>query len=151
MLDYSYLKKKVEDEQKGKDEAFKEQIKKYYDNEEKIVDLFIRKIKENIEDAVYHFYRDGQDNRVIKKGIFNKKYHYSQIIRAWINGYLLIDNLDSKNPCPSFPNKMCLESFIKKMNEILNRDNITIKIGTNSYDFKECFYVYVWAELGELS
>ncbi len=158
MPDYSYLKKRVEEEKNKQLDDDAAQVKKYYDEEDKIVDFFIKKIKANMEEAVYNYYKNGKHSCIkettffykgrFHEGLFHKECLYVGMMSVWINcDRLYVSYPESKDPDLFLPDKSCRESFIRKMNMKVEKDNIMITQGPTHYDMKDCSTLYIWAEI----
>lgn len=71
MPDYSYLKKQVEDESAKAEEELEAAEREYRIHEREAVEWFFEFVREQIKDAVLHYYKTGKNPYIAKKTIFS--------------------------------------------------------------------------------
>lgn len=150
MPDYSYLKKQVEAERGEQDEKVRKAVVQYFEEEGKMVDFAVSKIKKRIEFVVYQFYKGIKSDAIKQKEFFNKEYDCEYLLefRMCVTGTTGMSFPEDSSPGLNFPDRACLDSFIRRLNEELSGDKISVKISESA--FKGEFVGTFHAELGKL-
>lgn len=135
-MDYSYLKKEIENENTLNQNKFMEV---YELQESRLVGIVTDRIKEQITNAIKNYYRGSVNNLIRRPTLFKRYFEYRSTSKDVIvtcpddwggpygNLYIITDYWDSKKPCVHIP-KSKLYKFLNLINEKLKHDDIKVKL-----------------------
>ena len=153
-------------------------VEKYYKEEDRLVLFIVEKIRQQLQNSIKQFYKnerkfvdDEEDYRfrsfISKKNFFSKEYIFGGVNKnfiVWVsNGikwqYTEPDNLpfltlrDKDIDCYDIhlPGNDCLNSLVKKINNCLNTEEISVTVETYApiTDYQE-YHLKIVANLGNL-
>nr|WP_325301470.1 hypothetical protein [uncultured Oscillibacter sp.] len=170
MPDYSYLKKQVEDESAKAEEELEAAEREYRIHEREAVEWFFEFVREQIKDAVLHYYKTGKNPYIAKKP-FSREYVYFRagrqaektVCAAVVNKEALsiFESFPEINIAEEnwvkifFPSLRCMNALEKAVNRRLETEHICVFFQSSHGQMSspvsnDIYFINIRAELGKL-